>query len=99
MTDPDDTGPLVLAPDLTEDRVRGRSTGTGTMPKYIMTPNSGWDSRLGYGNGALQDRILWGSNWPMIEPAASIEWIRKFPLKDDVKRKWLGGNAAALLRV
>src|SRR5262249_22502134 len=37
---------------------------SGTMPKYIMTPNSGWDPLLLYGNGLLQDRILWGSNWP-----------------------------------
>jgi predicted TIM-barrel fold metal-dependent hydrolase len=72
---------------------------SGTMPKYIMTPNSGWDPLLVYGNGLLQDRILWGSNWPMIEPGASIQWIRKFPLKEEVKRKWLGDNAAALLRV
>lgn len=72
---------------------------SGTMPKYIMTPNSGWDPLLVYGNGLLQDRILWGSNWPMIEPKESIEWVRKFPLKDEVKQKWLGENAARLLKL
>lgn len=70
---------------------------SGTMPKYIMTPGTGWDPLLVYGNGLLQDRLLWGSNWPMIEPKESMEWIRKFPLKEDVKDKWLGGNAARLL--
>lgn len=72
---------------------------SGTMPKYIMTPNTGWDSLLVYGNGLLQDRVLWGSNWPMIEPRESIEWIRKFPLKEQVKRKWLGENASRLLKL
>lgn len=72
---------------------------SGTMPKYIMTPNTGWDPLLVYGNGLLQDRVLWGSNWPMIEPRESIEWVRKFPLKEDVKRKWLGENAVHLLKL
>ena len=72
---------------------------SGTMPKYIMTPNSGWDPLLVYGNGLLQDRVLWGSNWPMIEPKESLGWARKFPLKEEVKEKWLGGNAARLLRL
>jgi len=62
---------------------------SGTMPKYIMTPNTGWEPLLVYGNGLLQDRVLWGSNWPMIEPKESLGWVRKFPLKEEVKEKWL----------
>jgi predicted TIM-barrel fold metal-dependent hydrolase len=72
---------------------------SGTMPKYIMTPNSGWDPLLVYGNGLIQDRVLWGSNWPMIRPGESLEWMRKFPLKEEVRRKWLGENAARLLKL
>src|SRR2546427_12564470 len=71
---------------------------SGTMPKYIMTPSTGWEPLLVYGNGLLQDRVLWGSNWPMIEPKESLGWARKFPLKEEVKEKWLGGNAARLPR-
>ena len=72
---------------------------SGTMPKYIMTPNTGWEPLLVHGNGLLQDRVLWGSNWPMIEPKESLGWVRKFPLKEEVKEKWLGGNAERLLRL
>jgi uncharacterized protein len=72
---------------------------SGTMPKYIGMPGTGWDPLLVYGNGLIQDRILWGSNWPMIEPKESMEWLQHFPLKEEVKRKWLGENAARLLKL
>ncbi|MBI4505725.1 MAG: amidohydrolase family protein, partial [Chloroflexi bacterium] len=66
-------------------------------PKYIATPNSGWDPLLVYGNGILQDKVLWASNWPMGTPREGIDGVRSFPLKESVKDKWLGLNAARVL--
>ncbi|MBI3966698.1 MAG: amidohydrolase, partial [Chloroflexi bacterium] len=70
---------------------------SGVRPKYIATPNSGWDPLLVYGNGLLQDKVLWASNWPMGTPEEGIEGVRSFPLKESVKEKWLGLNAARVL--
>ncbi|MBI4505752.1 MAG: amidohydrolase [Chloroflexi bacterium] len=70
---------------------------SGVRPKYIATPNSGWDPLLVYGNGILQDKVLWASNWPMGTPREGIDGVRAFPLKESVKEKWLGLNAARVL--
>jgi len=72
---------------------------SGTMPKYIATPNSGWDPLFVYGNTVIQDRVLWASNWPMITPKESLVGVRQFPLKETVRKKWLGENAARLLKL
>ena len=52
-----------------------------------------------YGNTVIQDRVLWASNWPMITPKESLEGVMQFPLKEAVRKKWLGENAARLLKV
>jgi predicted TIM-barrel fold metal-dependent hydrolase len=70
---------------------------SGVRPKYIAMPNTGWDPLLVYGNGLLQDKVLWASNWPMGTPREGIDGVNAFPLKDAVKKKWLGLNAARLL--
>ncbi len=67
---------------------------SGTRPKYINTPGTGWEPLLRYGNGVLKNKIVWGSNWPMITPREGIEGVRGFPLKEEVKQMWLGLNAA-----
>jgi uncharacterized protein len=52
---------------------------------------------LQYGNTVLQDKIIFGSAWPMQPVEQAIADIDALPLKDDVRKKWLGGNAARLL--
>lgn len=68
-------------------------------PKYLDVANSGYEPLLQYGNTVLQDRMIFGSAWPMQPVARAIEEIEALPLKDSVRRKWLHDNAAELLRL
>jgi predicted TIM-barrel fold metal-dependent hydrolase len=67
-------------------------------PKYIGTPGTGWEPLMVYGNSMLQDRVLFATD-DMLPPKRCIDELRALPLKDAVKEKWLGGNAARLLRL
>lgn len=66
-------------------------------PKYLGVAHSGYEPLLQYGNTVLQDRIIFGSAWPMQPVAQAVEEIEALPLKDAVRQKWLHGNAARLL--
>ncbi|RLB37634.1 MAG: amidohydrolase [Deltaproteobacteria bacterium] len=68
-------------------------------PKYIGTPGTGWEPLLRYGNNIIQNKILFGTAWPAQQFKSSIEEIKALPLKEEVKRKWLGENAKELLRL
>ncbi|MBI1384236.1 MAG: amidohydrolase family protein [Rhizobiales bacterium] len=68
-------------------------------PKVLAIPGSGYEPLLQYGNTLLQDRIVFGSAWPMQPVAEAVGEIEALPLKDGVKRKWLGENAAGFLRL
>lgn len=65
-------------------------------PKYIGTPGTGWEPLMVYGNSLLQDRVLFATD-DMLPPKRCIEELKALPLKETVKEKWLGGNAARLL--
>ena len=72
---------------------------SGHRWKYLATPNSGWEMLLHFGNSVLQDKILFGTDWPLMplslkEIAAEA---RALPLKPEVMEKWMGGNAARFL--
>lgn len=66
-------------------------------PKYLNVANSGYEPLLQYGNTVLQDKIIFGSAWPMQSVEQAIADIAELPLKDKVRDKWLGQNAARLL--
>lgn len=68
-------------------------------PKYLNVANSGYEPLLQYGNTVLQDRMIFGSAWPMQPVARAVEEIEALPLKETVKRKWLHDNAATVLRL
>jgi uncharacterized protein len=68
-------------------------------PKYLGVENSGYEPLLQYGNTVLQDRMIFGSAWPMQPIRQAIADIEALPLKDTTKRKWLHDNAARLLRL
>lgn len=70
---------------------------SGVRPKYIAMPGTGWEPLITYGRSQLQDRIVWGSNWPQVLPDEGIDGVRLFGLKPEVELKWLGGNAARVL--
>lgn len=65
-------------------------------PKYIGTTGTGWEPLMVYGNSLLQDRVLFATD-DMLPPKRCIEELKALPLKETVKEKWLGGNAARLL--
>jgi uncharacterized protein len=68
-------------------------------PKYLMTPHSGYEILLQYGRTILQDQIIFGSNWPILEVQRSMDEIRSSPLPENVQKKWLGENAARILKL
>ncbi len=67
-------------------------------PKYIGTPGTGWEPLMVYGNSLLQDRVLFATD-NMIPWRRYLEEFAVLPLKDKVKEKWLGLNAAKLLNL
>ena len=67
-------------------------------PKYLGTPGSGWETLLQFGNSLLQDQVLFATD-SMIPFERAVGELRELPLKPEVTEKWLGGNAAELLRL
>lgn len=65
-------------------------------PKYIGTSGTGWEPLMVYGNSLLQDRVLFATD-SMLPHKRCVEELKTLPLKDSVREKWLGGNAARLL--
>jgi predicted TIM-barrel fold metal-dependent hydrolase len=65
-------------------------------PKYIAA-NGGWDSTNHFMNSVLQDRILFGSDWPMLSHERIMQEIDFLKLKPAVAEKYLHGNAESLL--
>jgi len=67
-------------------------------PKYIGMPGTGWESLLVYGNSLLQDQVLFATDL-LIPFKSAVQEVMALPLKDAVKKKWLGANAAKLLKL
>jgi len=65
-------------------------------PKYIGTPGTGWEPLMVYGNSLLQDRVLFATDC-MLAHKRCVDELNALPLKDEVKEKWLGKNAASFL--
>ncbi|MCP4755133.1 MAG: amidohydrolase [Proteobacteria bacterium] len=67
-------------------------------PKYIGKQGTGWDPLMVYGNSLLQDRVLFATD-NMIPHQRCVEELKALPLKEEVKSKWLGENAAGILKL
>jgi len=72
---------------------------SGHRPKYLAAPGSGWETLLRFGNTTIRDKVLFGTDWPLmpVSLAELAEEVRALPLRPEVKEMWLGGNAARLL--
>lgn len=68
-------------------------------PKYLGVEHSGYEALMKYGDSVLQDRMIFGSAWPMQPVARAVQEIEALPIKDSTRRKWLYENAAAVLRL
>ncbi|MGH6957167.1 MAG: amidohydrolase family protein [Caulobacteraceae bacterium] len=67
--------------------------------KQLVAPGAGYEPLIYYGSRVLQDRILFGSGWgtlniPLAQLIAETEAL---PLKESVRAKWMGANAARVL--
>ncbi len=70
----------------------------GIAPKYIgMGGKAGWDPLLQFANSLLQDRVLFGTDWPIISFKRVVEEFKELPLKEKVKEKILYRNTVRLL--
>ncbi len=65
-------------------------------PKYFGTPGTGWEPLMRYGNTLLQNQVLFATD-SMLSPKRCVDELKALLLKEEVKEKWLGGNAARLL--
>ncbi|HKS63392.1 MAG TPA: amidohydrolase family protein [Xanthobacteraceae bacterium] len=66
-------------------------------PKYLGAPDGGWMPMRRFMNTQLQDRILFGSDWPMMDHDRLMSELSALALKDSVMEKYLRANAEALL--
>lgn len=66
---------------------------------------SGWSPKyfpqilVRYANTLLKDKVLFGSDWPMISPERWLADFEKIDIKAEVRPKILKDNAAKLLRL
>ena len=70
----------------------------GVSPKYFATPGSGWEPLMQYGNTLLQNQVLFATD-NMLSHKRCVDELKALPLKEEVKEKWLGGNAVRLLNL
>lgn len=70
----------------------------GVSPKYIARPGTGWELFLTYGNSILQDQILFATD-SLIPHERVVKELDTFPLKDEVKEKFLYKNAMRILNL
>ena len=64
---------------------------SGWLPRYI--PNQ----LINEANTRLQDKVLFGSDYPYISPDRWLADWSKLPIKDDVRQKILIDNAKKVL--
>ncbi len=64
---------------------------SGFAPRYFP------DEVIHYANSLIQDRVLFGTDWPVIEIDRWLDEFAELPIKDEVRPKILRDNAARLL--
>jgi len=68
-------------------------------PKYLAVAHSGYESLLQYGRTILQDRIIYGSSYPLTPLQQSLDDIDSLGLEPGIRHKWLYQNACNFLRL
>jgi predicted TIM-barrel fold metal-dependent hydrolase len=66
-------------------------------PRYLASSEGGWQPMRQFMNSVLKDRILFGSDWPMLSHDRLMTEIPLLQLKDSVLEKYLKKNAEKLL--
>lgn len=65
-------------------------------PKYVAKSGTGWDAMFGMMPNMLREQILYGSDWPMIQPSRALSEWRNSGLDDATLTALFHDNAAAL---
>jgi len=68
-------------------------------PKLLMKPGSGYEPLFTYGNGVLQDKMIFGSGWPLLPLEQTLSEIRSLPWRPQVLTKLLWDNAARVFGI
>ncbi|HEU4353420.1 MAG TPA: amidohydrolase family protein [Burkholderiales bacterium] len=95
--------PVVLAHPSFPWQEEALSVATHKPQVYIDL--SGWSPKyfppllIQYANTLLKDKILFGSDYPVISPEKWLEEFAKLPIKPDVRPLIMKENAARLLRL
>jgi uncharacterized protein len=70
-----------------------------TRPIYMAKQGMGYEPLMQLGNNVLQDRIIFGSGFPLLPIKRTVDELKQLPLKEETKEKWLYRNAAKLLGI
>ena len=65
-------------------------------PKYVAKPGTGWDAMFGMMPNVLRGQILYGSDWPMMQPSRALAEWRASGLNDATLAALFHDNAAEL---
>jgi len=66
-------------------------------PRYFAQKGSGWEMLLQFGNTLLQDKVMFGSDYPQITPDRWLADFAAAPFRDEVREKILWRNANRVL--
>jgi predicted TIM-barrel fold metal-dependent hydrolase len=95
--------PIILAHPSFPWQEEALSVATHKPNVYIDL--SGWSPKffppilVRYANTVLKDKVLFGSDWPMISPERWLSDFEKIDIRDEVRPKILKENAAKLLKL
>ncbi|MFN3514793.1 MAG: amidohydrolase family protein [Phenylobacterium sp.] len=69
--------------------------------KHMLAPGAGYEALIYYGARNLQDKIIFATGWgtlavPLAQLVAETD---ELPLKPSVREKWMGANAARVLKL
>jgi predicted TIM-barrel fold metal-dependent hydrolase len=70
-------------------------------PQNMSEPGYGFESLVYFGKGPLQDKVMFGSTWNLLNlPMRQIfDEVRGLPIPPRVADKWLHHNAARIFRL
>jgi predicted TIM-barrel fold metal-dependent hydrolase len=70
-------------------------------PKYLSTPDTGWDMFMRYANTTIQDKICFGSDWLSMGMHIKdvLKEVDQWPLKDSVKEKFFYKNSSRVFNL
>lgn len=68
----------------------------GLAPKYVARAGSGWDVLMSMLGRVLSDRVLFGTDWPVMPHQRVLDEWRAMGLDDSVLEQLLGANTRSL---